>query len=293
MKIVNLDLKNKKNVIICLGILVVFVILIMLIFMFTKKSEVAKDINYIKSDIKNEKEAKTQDIPNISFNASLPIFMYHFVRDDTGDYMYPENMVKTSSLEEQFEALNKNGFESIFDNEIENLYMYNKPVMITFDDGWEDVFLVAFPLAKKYNIKINVFVITDYIGKEGYCSVDELKIMLDSKLVKIDSHTVTHPRLNTLDYKAQYQELSGSKSKLKELLNVDSDVICYPYGLRDDNTIKISKELGYKYGFDMLGGVFYTKTNTDMYKIPRIYVNRSMSLKNFLDYANKSSVNIN
>ena len=45
---------------------------------------------------------------------SIPIFMYHFIRDDTGDYQYPENMVKPSSLKEQLKYLSENGYETIF-----------------------------------------------------------------------------------------------------------------------------------------------------------------------------------
>ena len=87
-------------------------------------------------------------------------------------------------------------------------------------------------------------------------------------------------------------ELFDSKLYLKDTFDIDSKVICYPYGSRNNNTIELSKEAGYVYGLDMDGGVYNTKIHTDPLKIPRIYATRSMSLDTYIRYANQSKVDV-
>ncbi len=227
-----------------------------------------------------------------SLDAAVPIFMYHFVRDDTGDYEFPENMVRPETLKKQLQYLKDNGYETIYKDDIENLQNFTKPVWLTFDDGWEDFYINAFPLLKEYNMKASYYVITSLIGTPGYVKLDELKEMKDSGLVDIQSHTVTHPRLADLNKDNIYNELNKSKIYLKENLGIDSTTICYPYGSFNNLVLDLSKELGYKNGLAMTGGTYYTSKHKNIYAIPRIYVNRSMSMDTFKDYVTKSKVNV-
>lgn len=237
-------------------------------------------------------EEVTEEKLPVSYTAAIPIYMYHWIRDDVGDYPWPENMVKPASLEEQVKYLVENDFDLIWITDLEKIYNYQKPVALTFDDGWLDVYLYMFPLAKQYNIKFSMYVIKDMIGTPGYCDETQLKEMADSGLVEIESHTVTHSYLGQLSYDSQKAELNDSKTYLKEALGIDSTVICYPYGSRNDSTIELSKEAGYVYGLDMDGGVYYTNIHTDPLKIPRIYATRSMSLDTFATYANEAKVDV-
>ena len=223
---------------------------------------------------------------------SIPIFMYHFIRDDTGDYQYPENMVKPSSLKEQLKYLSENGYETIFVSDIDNLELYKKPVMLTFDDSWEDFYINAFPLLKEYNLKATLYVITSFVGRTGYCTLDELKEIKQSGLVDIQSHSISHPRLSKLPNEEIVKELRESKEFLKENLNVDVNTICYPYGDYSKAVIEEARNIGYRFGIAMTGGVFYSKTHKDLYQIPRIYLNRSMSINTFINYCKKSSVSV-
>lgn len=238
---------------------------------------------------KNEKEVK---IPK-EVNATIPIFMYHFVRDDTGNYEYPENMVKVNSLRKQVEFLKNNNFDIIYISDLENIHCYSKPVVLTFDDGWEDFYINAFPIFKEYNIKSTLYVITGLVGTPGYCNLDELKELKESGIVDIQCHTVSHPRLATLSDNDIIKEIEDSKKYLKNNLDIEADTICYPYGSFNDRVINLSINSGYKYGLAMDGGIYYTNKHKDIYSIPRIYANRSMSLTAFANYCNKSKVNVN
>lgn len=238
--------------------------------------------------VKLEKELK---VPK-SINAAIPIFMYHFVREDTGDYEYPENMVRPSTLRNQLQYLKDNGYETIYISDLDNLQSLSKPVALTFDDGWEDFYTNAFPIFKEYNMKSTFYVITSLIGTPGYCTLDELKELKKSGIVDIQCHTVTHPRLATLSDAKIIEEIEASKRYLKENLDIDSNTICYPYGSFDDRVISLSKNAGYVYGLAMDGGIYYTNKHTNIYAIPRIYANRSMTLNTFANYCKKSQVKV-
>ena len=209
-----------------------------------------------------------------------------------GDYEYPENMVKPETLRAQLEYVKNNGYQTIYKEDILNLENFTKPVWLTFDDGWEDFYINAFPLFKEYNMKASYYVITNLIGTPGYANLDQLKEMRDSGLIDIQSHTVTHPRLATLSNQKIQEELSNSKKYIKVNLNIESTAICYPYGSFNEFTKSMSKELGYNYGLAMDGGVYYTTKHKDIYSIPRIYANRSMSINTFANYLSKSKVEV-
>jgi len=219
--------------------------------------------------------------------------MYHWIKDDTGDYPYPENMVKIDELKKQMEYLKENNYDVIFASEINKVQHYKKPVVLTFDDGWQDVYNIAFPYAKELNMKINMYVITDFVGTPGYCTLEQLKEMKESGLVEIDSHTLSHPYLAQLSEEQVKKELEESKAYLKENLGIESLVICYPSGSQNTMVQNVAKE-NYKYGLLMDGGVFdYNSDNSNLYAIERIYARRSMSLDTFINYCLNSKVKIN
>lgn len=226
-----------------------------------------------------------------SINAAVPIFMYHFVSEDPGGNPYPENVVRPSELEKQLKYLSTNGYETIFVTDLDNLQIYKKPVILTFDDGFLDFYTNAFPLFKKYNMRASLYVVKDFTVKGGYCNIDQIKEMEESGLIDIQSHTVTHTRLATLNLDQIKSELIDSKTYLKEKIGKDSTVICYPYGSYDKRVLEQAKE-NYKYGLAMDGGVYYTSKHKNLLEIPRIYANRSMSLSTYINYANKSKVDV-
>lgn len=296
----------KKVYIVIFG--VILVIASILIFLYLGKNDNIEDNTKVDTysdvdiydvgvdvDVYEEKNVpviSSKEVKPISYEATVPIFMYHWVRDEIGDYPWPENMVSPSLLEEQIKYLSENGYDFVYARDLEKIYNYKKPVALTFDDGWLDVYLYAFPMAKKYNAKISMFVIKDKVGEEGYCTEEQLKEMANSGFVDIESHTLTHPHLSEIDYDSQKKELKESRDYLKDVYGVDAKVICYPYGDRNDDTVKIAKEVGYTIGLDMDGVIYNSNTYTDIFKIPRIFANRSMTMDEFTSYVLSAKVDV-
>jgi peptidoglycan/xylan/chitin deacetylase (PgdA/CDA1 family) len=77
-----------------------------------------------------------------------------------------------------------------------------KPFIITFDDGYEGQYTLIYPIIKKYNIKVTMFVVTDLVGKRTdmakYFGWDEAREMQSSGLVDICSHGKRHIAYDTI-----------------------------------------------------------------------------------------------
>lgn len=234
-------------------------------------------------------KSQEYEIP-IKVDSSVPIFMYHFVSEDTGNNPYPENVVRPSDLEEQLKYLKENNYETIYITELPHLEKYAKPVALTFDDGFADFYYNAYPLLKKYNIKASLYVVKEFESKPGYCNIEQLREMKESGLVDIQSHTVNHYRLATLKRSEIEYEISEQKENLREKLDINSDVLCYPYGSYNDTVISETKKY-YKFALAMDGGVYYSSKH-NYYEIPRIYANRSMKISEFISYCKNSNVKV-
>ena len=281
-----------KKVIPILLVVILALAILLVYFKFNLKVSPLESYN-LKMEANKSSENTNANMEDFNIQANIPIFMYHWIREDTGGYEYPENMVKASELRKQMEYLKENEYDVIFASELNGVQHYDKPVVLTFDDGWADVYYEAFPLAKELNMKICMYVITDLVGTDFYCTVEQLKEMKDSGLVEIDSHTVSHPYLDTLSLDKIQTELVNSKKWLKENLDIESNVICYPSGRRNKDVLEVAKQ-NYKFGLLMDGGVFnYNNNTSDMFLIPRIYARRSMTLDEYKKLCEQSYVKVN
>ena len=222
-------------------------------------------------------------------HATVPIFMYHFILEDYGEYPDTENFLKPETLEEQLKYISENGYQTIYIDEMDDLYKYEKPVALTFDDCFVYFYNNAFPLLKKYNQKATIFVITDYINGENYLTEELIKEMADSGLVKVESHSKTHQYLDQMTYDEQVVEAVESKKRLEDITGQRVSVYCYPSGRFNQDTIDIIKDY-YDFGLEMLGGICNLDNLQDMYHITRIYANRSMPLSTFSNYLKQSKV---
>lgn len=254
--------------------------------------DIVSQNNINKIDINNKDKVLVDDtVVPTKTHATVPIFMYHFILDDYGEFPDTENFLKPETLEEQLKYITENGYQTIFMDEMDDLYKYEKPVGLTFDDCFVYFYNNAFPLLKKYNQKATIFIITDYINGENYLTEEQLKEIADSGLVKIESHTKTHEYLDEMTYEEQLEQAVGSKERLEAITGQKVTVYCYPSGRFNNTTIDIIKE-HYDFGLEMLGGVCNTDTLKDNYHITRIYANRTMPITTFASYCAQSSVKI-
>ena len=171
-------------------------------------------------------------------NLQIPIFVYHDIVKDESQIEYDYMQTTVDTFERQITGLMKLGYKPI---SYEDLLAYQKgekaipkwSFLITFDDGYPGVYKYAFEIAKKYNIPMASFEITDTIGSEGYYDWNQAREMHESGLMSIYLHGYTHvkydektPEELLIDTNMAYENLKnelGDKDVLK--------VFTYPYGL--------------------------------------------------------------
>ncbi len=210
-------------------------------------------------------------------SSGVPILCYHGVLDKP--WGISELFVKVDEFEAQMRYLSEQGYTPIFVSEIANANKYEKPIIITFDDGYQDVYTNAFPILKKYNIKANVYMISGWICGGVYMTEEMTKEMAESPLIEIGSHTVTHKALATLSKSDIEYELSQSKKTLEEMLGKEINVLAYPTGSYDNRVIECAKKY-YKYALSTIDG----KENPERlntYTLKRIYVYRKYNIEQF------------
>jgi len=205
----------------------------------------------------------------IESRVSVPILAYHRI-NNTLDPM----TVKPEDFETQLQYLQNEGYTSVtLDEAIAFMQgtgtLPPKPIVITFDDGYEDNQRIAVPILRKYGFKAIIFVITDNIGKPDYLTWQQLKTVQE-RAISIGSHTMTHADLAKLQSAEIAQEVRNSKESLEKGLGTAADFIAYPYGSYNQRVVNTLLETGYKgacsgkVGINIRGG--------DIYALRRIYI---------------------
>lgn len=212
----------------------------------------------------------------------IPVLMYHGVTDDT--WGAEELFVSPSDMEEQIKYLVENGYDTITFEDWNHLENFDKPVMLTFDDGYMDNYEELFPILQRYNAKATIFVITTSVDRdERTMTSEQAREMAQSGLVSIQSHTYNHPHLSECDAEELIQQMRWSKYAITRMTGYEPFVICYPYGDSDQEARDVAMEY-YKLGVNMTGGLY--TTGTDDSQITRYYVSRYTTMSEFMDMVN-------
>ena len=207
----------------------------------------------------------------------VPVLMYHAVSDEV--WGIRELFVKPENMEKQIVWLLDNGYTPIFFEDLASLDGIEKPVILTFDDGYDDNYLYLYSILKKYNVKATIFIITDAVGKKNKLTEEQILEMNQSGLVSFQSHTQSHPDLDLVSPEQQERELTASKNYLARLLKKESFVLCYPTGRYNSSVLKFTKD-HYSFAVTMNDSRHFN-TSDDPYTIRREYIARSTTLSQF------------
>lgn len=220
---------------------------------------------------------------------AVPTLMYHAVSDDT--WGTAELFVRPSEMERQLQYLTEHGYTTITFEDLYRIDEIEKPVLLTFDDGYDDNYEILFPLLKKYNCKATIFIITRSYEKGGDPSAthkmtkQQMKELSDSGLVSIQSHTRTHRRLGELSAAEQEEEFQRSRLQLLRCTGKLPFVLCYPEGSYNRDTLALAPDF-YRFGLKMTGGLY--RTSDDPFQINRYYISRNTTLSAFASYVSHS-----
>ncbi len=206
----------------------------------------------------------------------VPTLMYHGIAE------YPrgndELFVTPAALEAQLQYLAENGYTTVTCEDFPSLENIEKPVMLTFDDGYDDNYTYLFPLLQQYGMKATIFVISGYVNFTYYLTEAQIKEMADSGLVSIQSHTNSHPMLDTLDAETLHHELEISWLTLTRITGRVPFALCYPSGRQNE---AVRQEAARRYCWGLLMGEGDYITGTEPFLLRRHYVSRDTDLHSF------------
>ena len=203
---------------------------------------------------------KTYDDP-----VQIPILMYHAVHVmDPSEASNANLIVAPDNFEAQIKAMVDAGYyfltpEEAYKALTENALPAKKVVWLTFDDGNEDFYTIAYPILKKYKAKATNNIITGFVkkGNAGNLTVKQMKEMMAHGM-SFQSHTVNHPDLSVNDKATQKAELTDSIDFLEDKLNTKVNTIAYPSGRYNQTTLDLAKKT-YKLGLTTNEGLASAK----------------------------------
>ena len=144
----------------------------------------------------------------------MPILEYHMVTDTVDEEAW-SYAVPVADFREQLDYLQSEGYTTITLLEYMKakkgkFELPDKPIVLTFDDGYEDNYTTLLPMLEERGMKAVVYMVTNDIGRKGYLTWDELRDM-QNRGIEIGSHTANHQPLTSLDEKMRDDELRLSK----------------------------------------------------------------------------------
>lgn len=248
------------------------------------------DASTLKQDeSKSQPSASASEIPPSASFTSVPILMYHYVRDinDPSDQAGMSLSVSPVTFDQQMSFLEQNNYQSINLTELANGYAgkFNtinnkKPIVITFDDGYDDAYTQAYPILKKHNLTATFYIISGQIGHSERMSAKQI-ISLDKNGMTIGSHTVSHPELTNISADQLNNQLLESKNTLETLLGHSVLDFCYPAGKYNADVINSVIAIGYKSAVTTDRGL--SEINSNLFKLPRYRIQNDTNLKSILN----------
>lgn len=189
----------------------------------------------------------------VAANDHIPVLLYHDIQTE----FEPDRAVITvtpEGFEDHIVTLLNNGytpvsFEDVYNASVGKFTMPEKPIVITFDDGYLTNYTYGFPIIKKHNVKTTIFIVTETVGKDTgnpHFTWEQAKIMQKSGLVSIQSHTNGHEDMLTLDNYDVIRELRLSRYLAEKNLGTKCSILAFPFGSCDDVIVSAAYKAGYK-----------------------------------------------
>lgn len=209
--------------------------------------------------------------------ADVPILMYHRIRalpDDAVSAPFARFSVHPRDFEAQMNWLVSRGYTAITLGQLADYLrcgepLPERPVVITFDDGWHDQFRNALPVLKKLGLHAEFFVCPGLAGHEGYMPWDEIRALVSAGM-GVNPHSLTHPRLDDLSPDLAEREIERSRAVLEDELNRPAPFFAYPFG---DVTPALERQVEHA-GFSLALGTQdgITQRTSERFELRRITV---------------------
>ncbi len=183
----------------------------------------------------------------LTMSVRVPILMYHYlsVPPKNADVLRTDLSVTPLRFETHLAYLQRAGYKTISMETLAyalagRVQLPDKPIIITFDDGYRDAYQNAFPLLKKYGNVATFFVFTQPIDTANvqFLSWDMITEMHQAGM-EFGSHSYTHPDMRNRKVDYLVYQILGSKEAIEQRIGEPVRFFCYPAGHYDNLVIKV------------------------------------------------------
>ena len=214
-------------------------------------------------------------------NEPVPILMYHVIGTVKPGTPFPELWVTASDFSAQMHALAGQGYHGVTLQQAWDAWHHggllpSKPVVVSFDDGYSGQYKDAMPVLRSLHWP---GVLNLKLGNLRDLKVAHVREMIANGW-EVDSHTINHPSLPSVDDAHLRYELEASKARLKKEFGLTVNFFCYPAGAYDQRVIAAVKRAGYLAATTTDEGFARPQ---DTFVLGRVRVNGSDSAAGLLD----------
>lgn len=224
----------------------------------------------------------------------LPILMYHRVAP-TGPASRARWRVTPEAFDEQLQALAEQGYCTIQLGDWQRAMEQGRPlpprpILLTFDDGYEDFAEHAWPRLQRRGFGALAFIVTGCVGMHNSWDADataeslmdwaQVRALRDAG-VEFGAHSVRHRRFTTLSPDEVFEEAARSRLQLEDELQLAVDTFAYPYGAEDPVVRHVVGAAGFQFGLSVRSGA--ARRNAPWLALPRIEVTNEDSAASLLE----------
>ena len=201
--------------------------------------------------------------------------MYHVIGNPRAGAPYPDLFVRPTDFAGQMRWLDRHGYKAVtlravWDHWHHGAPLPEKPVVVSFDDGYRSVAQAAFRSLNAQAGPASSTSRSRTSGSRRGLSAGQVRRLIAAGW-EIDSHTLTHPSLPSLGARELQQEVAGSRKALRERFGVPVDFFCYPAGRYDARVIAAVRRAGYLGATTTIEGL---ATPSRPYELRRVRVSR-------------------
>ena len=182
---------------------------------------------------------------------SVPILMYHYIQDlpKNPDKLTYNLTVTPANFTAQLDWLRAHAYHPVTIDDLRAYFtgrhtLPSKPVVITLDDGYRDLYTTAYPILRAHNFKAVAYIVTGFVNRPRYVTTDMI-VEMDRYGIEIASHTVDHGNLSSAAAPTVAYEVVASKQWLEKLLGHAVVDFAYPSGKFNATDERILENAGY------------------------------------------------
>jgi len=237
-------------------------------------------------DSNEMQRAATVDDMGVSLH--VPMLMYHSISTLPPNDKTPfaDNWLDPKMFRCQMRWLQQNKYTSITPDQLIDAMdgkapLPPNPILLTFDDGYVDVWTTVVPTLKEFGFTGTFFVITGLLDANagGFISWSEAKIITDLGM-SIESHSVSHIAMNNKPMDWLSNEADASMKAIEANTGKRPHAFCYPFGDYDKRAIAAVRKAGYELAFTTQDGFNASPQNAMV--LPRIRIRRSTTMNQFV-----------